>query len=323
MASTEYPVAIESTTSSANIRQHNVITQARYDYTACQLDIFFYLLSQLQRADIEDRIYELYVKDVEMITGRIWNYQQLREATADMGSRMFEIDMDHSYTQLWMFQRVEYIKGKGCLEIQLANPIRPFLFNLKDNFTSYQLHSALKLSSKYAKRIYQLASQWKDKGMTQTYSLDDFKEMLYLKDPRGKEKETFKNISQLKVRVLDIAVRQVNEHTDLRIDYVLVKRGRSYDAIRFTVEPQKPAQLPLQFDQDLIGTRPAVDHTRLTTAQQHLETLSITQPQLVSQILSDSKYVDQLFKFVYQLKTGKIKAEKNPGGMFLKICGLR
>jgi plasmid replication initiation protein len=323
MASIEYPVAIGSAASPTNIRQHNVITQARYDYTACQLDIFFYLLSQLQRGDVEDRVYELYVKDVELITGRTWNYQQLREATADMGSRMFEIESDLSYTQLWMFQRVEYIKGKGCLEIQLAHPIRPFLFNLKDNFTSYQLHSALKLSSKYAKRIYQLASQWKDKGATQIYSIDEFKEMLYLKDPKGKEKESFKNISQLKERVLDIAVRQVNEHTDLRIDYVLVKRGRSYDAIRFTVEPQKPSQLPIQFDKDLMGNRPAVNDTRLTTARQHLEALGIVQPQLVSQILADSKHVDQLFKFVYQLKTGKVKPEKNPGGMFLKICGLR
>ncbi|UOQ75265.1 RepB family plasmid replication initiator protein (plasmid) [Hymenobacter cellulosilyticus] len=31
------------------VRQHNAITQARYDYTACQLDIFFYLLSRLRR----------------------------------------------------------------------------------------------------------------------------------------------------------------------------------------------------------------------------------------------------------------------------------
>lgn len=323
MASTEYSVALGSAATPTNIRQHNVITQARYDYTACQLDIFFYLLSQLQRGDVENRVYELYVKDVELITGRTWNYQQLREATADMGSRMFEIENDQSYKQLWMFQRVEYIKGKGCLEIQLAQPIRPFLFNLKDNFTSYQLHSALKLSSKYAKRIYQLASQWKDKGATQVYSIDEFKEMLYLKDPKGKEKESFKNISQLKERVLDIAVRQVNEHTDLRIDYTLLKRSRSYDAIRFTIEPQEPRQSPIPFDQDPKESRPALDAARLTNARQHLEDLGIVQTQLINQILSDSKHLEQLFKFVYQLKTGKVKPDKSPAGMFLKICGLR
>ncbi|TPG59475.1 replication initiation protein [Hymenobacter nivis] len=298
------------------IRQHNAITQARYDYSACQLDIFFYLLSCLQRNDAPDKEYTIYVKDIEQLTGRQWNYQQMREATADMGSRVFEVEDDQTYQQMWMFQKVEYIKGEGCLEIQLAAPIRPYLFNLKDNFTSYQLQSALKLSSKYAKRIYQLVSQWKDKETTRTYSLDEFKQMLYLKDPKGKAPEQFQNISQLKVRVLDIAVRQVSEHTDLKIDYLLIKKSRAYDAVRFTITRQLPPQPPIPFEQP-------DESVRIITAKQHLDTLGITQPQLVATVLSNAQHLEQLFKFTYQLKTDKIKATKNPGGLFLKICGLR
>ena len=89
------------------VRQHNAITQARYDYTACQLDIFFFLHSRLRRDDAPDREYTIYVKDVEAMTGRQWNYHQLREATADMGSRMFELENERTYQQLWKFQRVE------------------------------------------------------------------------------------------------------------------------------------------------------------------------------------------------------------------------
>lgn len=298
------------------VRQHNAITQARYDYTACQLDIFFYLLSSLRRDDELNQVYTIFVKDVEILTGRQWNYQQLREATADMGSRMFEVENEQTYQQLWMFQRVEYIKGKGCLQIQLAQPIRPYLFNLKENFTSYQLHSALKLSSKYAKRIYQLVSQWKDKDVTRTYPLDELKQMLHLKDPKGKEPELFQNISQLKARVLDVAVRQVNEHTDLTIDYVLLKKGRAYDAVRFVIARQQPRQLPIPFEQP-------TEDARAHSARHHLENLGVTKPELVARILDDAKHLDQLFKFVYQLKTDKLKATKNPGGLFLKICGLR
>lgn len=171
---------------------------------------------------------------------------------------------------------------------------------------SNQLHSALKLSSKYAKHIYQLVSQWKDRDTTRTYSLDEFKQLLHLKDPKGKEPELFQNISQLKARVLDIAVRQVSEHTDLRIDYTLVKRGRAYDAVCFTIARQQPQQLPIPFEQ------PAED-ARAYTAKQHLEALGITQPQLVATVLGDVKPLDQLFKFTDSLKTDKIKATKNLG----------
>jgi plasmid replication initiation protein len=239
------PVATEP----ATLRQHNAILSARYDYSACQLDILFYLLSVLRRADPDGYEYQLYAKDMEAVSGRRWTYQQLREATAGLGSRMFELESEQTYQQLWMFQGVEYVKGQGCVRLQLAAPIRPYLFQLKEAFTSTELYSELKLTSKYAKRIYQLVSQWQDQPATPTYFLGDLKEMLHLKDPKGKSKELFENISQLKARVLDIAVRQVSEHTHLRIDYKLTKRGKAFEKVYFTIERQSPPQIPISFEQ--------------------------------------------------------------------------
>ncbi|SMB80843.1 hypothetical protein SAMN00120144_4204 [Hymenobacter roseosalivarius DSM 11622] len=43
-------------------------------------------------------------------------------------------------------------------------------------------------------------------------------------------------------------MRQVSEHTDLKIDYTLVKKGRAYDAVRFNIARQQPQQLPLPFE---------------------------------------------------------------------------
>ena len=303
-------------TPTIEVRQHNAITTARYDYTACQLDIFFYLLSKLKKEDPTDTLYCIYVNDIEAMTGRKWNYQQLREATADMGSRMFEIDNEQIYRQLWMFQRVDYVKGQGCIEIELSRLIRPYLFELKDNFTSYQLHSALKLSSKYAKRIYQLASQWKDIGETKLYDLSQFKEMLKLKDPHGKEPEQFERISDFKKFVLDIAVRQINEHTDLHISYVLIKRGRAFQRIRFYVKTQVPEQLPFSFEAPM-------GEVRLQNAQQILSDVGIKDLKLTEQILSKQEHINNLFKFNYEMKTGKVKATKNAAGLLLKVLGLR
>lgn len=298
------------------IRQHNAITSARYDYSSCQLDILFCLLSHLRKEDNPNVSYRINIADVERLTGRQWNYQQLREATADMGSRMFEVENEKAYKQLWMFQKVEYIKGHGCLEIVLSEFIRPYLFELKDNFTSYQLHSALKLSSKYAKRIYQLASQWKDIGETKTYTIEELKLMLKLKDPKGKFPEQFEKFSQFKARVLDIAMRQINEHTDLNISYHLVKQGKAFHSIRFYMKAQLPQQLPIAFDE-------AGEELRHQNARQILDDLGIKDNKLIQQIMSDKSLVDAVFKFSYGLKTGRTKADKNPGGLLLKVLGLR
>jgi len=298
------------------IRQHNAITTARYDYSACQLDILFYLLSKIKKEDKPNQEYQIYVSEVESITGRTWNYQQLREATADMGSRMFEVNTSSSYKQLWMFQKVEYMTGQGFLIIKLSEDIRPFLFELKDNFTSYQLHSALKLSSKYAKRIYQLSSQWRDIGETKAYDLEELKIMLKLKDPSGKKAEQFERISDFKKFVLDIAVRQINQNTDLKVSYNLFKKGRSFTSIRFYVNRQTPEQLPIPFDQP-------VDDVRHQNARQILDDLGIKDVKIIQQILSEKALTDSLFKFSYDLKTGRTKADKNPAGLLLKVLGLR
>jgi len=298
------------------VRQSNAITAARYDYTACQLDILFYLLSILRKEDQPNKEYQIHVTEIESITGREWNYQQLSDATENMGNRTFKIKTTDEYQQIWIFQAVKYKKGKGYFTIKLSEDIRPYLFELKNNFTSYQLHSALKLTSKYAKRIYQLASQWKDIGETKAYSIDELKFMLKLKDPKGKEPEQFERISDLKKKVLDIAVNQINEHTDLTISYTLVKQGRAFNAVRFYINNQVPKQLQIPYDKPL-------EEGRIQNARQILDSLGIKDNKLIQQILSENGLVDALFKFNYDLKTGKTKADKNPAGLLLKVLGLR
>jgi len=123
---------------------------------------------------------------------------------------------------------------------------RPYLFELKDNFTYMQLKAVLSCSSKFAKRLYALACQWRTAG-TKEMTISDLKEMLYLKDPKGKEKEQFERISEFQSKVLDVAKRQINEQTDIKFDYKLRKRGRSYHYIKLFVNYTDNPQLQIDF----------------------------------------------------------------------------
>lgn len=224
---------------SKNLMQHNLITNARYEMSALEMDIFFILLSKLKKDDDSRILYRIYVREVEEITGRTWNYQQFRDATEKFGSRVFEIDISADrFLQLWMLASVEYHLGEGYFEVEISEKARPYLIELKENFTVYDLYSALSLTSKYAKRIYQLASQWKDIGR-KTYVLEDIKEILHLKDPKGKEAEQYKQIGEFKKYVLDVAKDQINRLTDIELDYRLIKQGRSFKKIEFFIKFKK------------------------------------------------------------------------------------
>jgi plasmid replication initiation protein len=295
------------------IRHHNVITTARYEYSEMQLDLFFYLISQLRKENTSG-VYYLSIRDLADITGKKQNHVQLKNATADMGSRLFEVLTQKSYKQIWMFQSVEYLAGEGTVAIKLSEDIRPYLFELRENFTSFQLYAALKLSSKYSKRIYQLCSQWKDRGETPKMELLELKRMLAIIDDKGNDK--FKQIVQLKARVLDIAVSQINEHTDLQIGYDLYKKGRAFESVKFHIARQKTApQLSISFDQP-------VEENKAAAARRHLDMLKIVRPELVQQIMSDPLLIAKVNKFVFDLKNETIKAAKNPAGLLLKTLGL-
>jgi plasmid replication initiation protein len=308
-------VAAHDSGARTEIRQHNSITTARYDMSALEMDIIFALLSRLDPKDKPGTLYRLRVQELEKLTGREWNYHRLGLAVDSLVGRSYHIEDGDSWLKVTMLASAEYLKGQGIIELEVSEKLRPYLIDLKNNFTSYRLQSVLSLTSKYAKRVYELASQWKDIGETKTYSLDEFKYMLALKDPAGKEPEQYVQISNLKKFVLDIAVEQISEHTDLRVSYDLLKEGRSYQKVRFYVVPQQLESIPIAFEL-------ADEDAKTQAARRNLDSLGIKDPTLVKHILTTGTLLSALFDFTYKHRTGKIKADKNAGGLFLKINGL-
>lgn len=243
---------LQKSPSERKIKQHNTITSGRYDFSACQLDVLFMLLASLDESDELGKEYHIRVKDIELITGRKWNYQQLKDGNEGMMSRVFEIQMPQGLRQIVLFTTVQYLDGTGSFYMKINEDARPYFFDLKNNFTLLELKSVLGCSSKHAKRLYSLACQWRGTG-GHTYSIGELKEMLGLKDPKGKEPEQYKQIGEFKTRVLDVAKKQINEHTDIVFDYELLKtRGRSFDTIKLFCGFSKPKlQLEIDFNGDI------------------------------------------------------------------------
>jgi plasmid replication initiation protein len=302
------------------IRQHNALTNARYDYTELQLDVLFFLISKL-RKDQQSAVYELSIMELSELTGKQYHYSYLRKATADMGSRMFEVETPRGYQQMWMFQHVLYVTGQGIIEVKLSESVLPLLFELKNNFTSYGLAAALRLSSKYSKRIYQLCSQWKDIGETKKYDLQDFKKVLGLLDEKGNEK--MKQLGELRSNVLDPAVKQISEHTELDVTYTLEKKGRAFRNIIFTVKPQALAEA-IPFDLVPGAVAPAgIQQHQVDNAGRLLAQLGIITPALVGSILGNAAHVAACNKFAHDLKTGKHAKANSLSGLLLTILGLK
>lgn len=223
------------------IYQHNAITSGRYDYSACMLDILFMVLSTLEKDKL---IYTIHTEDIEHITGRKWNIAQFTKSTEAMLTKMFEIEDETAYTQFVLFQYFKYLKGTRSIEVKLSEVSLPYFFELKNNFTAMQLKSVLNCSSKYAKRLYGLACQWRSVGKKR-FEISELKKMLGLINKKGEEQ--FERVSEFKKKVLDVAKEQINKNTDIQFDYELTKRGRSFHWVTIFVNTQKSKVLEIDF----------------------------------------------------------------------------
>lgn len=244
-----------------------------------------------------------------------------------MGSRCFELETTDElgqkvFRQLWLFKRVDYVLGSGKVRIEFAEPAIPYLFDLQANFTSFELQAALLLTSKHAKRIYTVCSQWKDKGETPKFNLSEFKTMLGLIDAKGNEEYT--EVSMFKRKVLDLSVKQINELTDLCISYQLLKQGRSFENLLFTVQKQAVAT-PIPFDIMPSGAPVVAGMAthQVENAGRLLAQLGIITPALVSEILASASHVAACNKFAHDIKTGKVKAKTSLSGLLLTMLGLK
>ena len=223
------------------IYQHNAITSGRYDYSACMLDILFMVLSALEKDKL---VYTIYTEDIEQITGRKWNIAQFTKSTESMLTKMFEIEDENAYTQFVLFQYFKYLKGTRSIEVKLSEISLPYFFELKNNFTALQLKSVLNCSSKYAKRLYGLACQWRSVGKKR-FEISELKKMLGLINKNGEEQ--FERVSEFKNKVLEIAKEQINKNTDIHFDYELTKRGRSFQWVTIFINAPKSKVLEIDF----------------------------------------------------------------------------
>lgn len=306
-------------TSPLEIRQSNVLTNARSEYSELQLDLFFFVLSKLRKTQ-DSLVYQLNISELSELTGKKYDSPYLMEATEGMISRVFTAKTERGPGQFSMLQSAVYLTGTRIIEIELTRLILPHLFDLKDNFTSYGLAAALRLTSKYAKRLYPLCSQWKDLEETKKYDLQDLKKMFGLLDDKGNEK--LKEFKDFRITVLDTAVKQISERTELQVSYKLEKVGHSYKNIVFTVKPQALADtIPF----DLVATPqdlPGVQQSHYDNAARVLDELRITDAKHRQTIMASAAHVAEVNRYNHDLKTGKVKATRNPGGLLLVRLGL-
>ena len=221
------------------LRQHNVITEARYDMSAIEKNIFYLLMSVLQADDPPQKSYIIDITTSTVL--RDISIEELRQAARNLITRVYYIDKPNgNILAVTLMTVVSYDEQKKEMRIVISQKLLPYLIALKEDYTEFELDIALSLRSKYAKRIYEMLSQHKDTG-TMKVSVDELKYRLALKDPKTQE-EQYKSWTTFKVTVLDRSQKELAKYSDLNFNYEAIKTGKKYTDLVFQIIRSKSFQ---------------------------------------------------------------------------------
>lgn len=155
-------------------------------------------------------------------------YSKVDERTGKLGH----------YKSRWV-DKIGYIDDLGCVELVFASDVIPLITRLEQRFTEYDIDQVSNLQSKYAVRLYELLVQWRSTGKTPMIDLQELRNRLGLSDSEYQRVEAFKR------RVLDLAIKQINDNTDLTASYEQHKQGQKIKGFTFKFKC-KPTQKPTE-----------------------------------------------------------------------------
>lgn len=120
----------------------------------------------------------------------------------------------------------KYAKGEGTVEIRWHPDLVPFLFGLRREFTTYKLKHAATFRSIYSWRLFECLKSWHGVGRWAP-TIGEFHEAL------GATATARANFKELRLRVIEPAVNELQQKNSLLVAWTVVKSGRKVISLQF------------------------------------------------------------------------------------------
>ena len=177
-------------------------------------------------------------------------YSQLADASKQLFNRQFSYidryaDTDAVTVSRWV-NEVTYVNDKGMVVMYLNRNVINMISRLEANFTQYLLEQVSEFKSKYSIRLYELLIKYRDIETSKKYEIAELRSKLGLEDTE------YSTMSNFKSRVLDVAIKEINDKADIQIKYEQFKEGRTISHILFKFIKKKETKQKESKDKNTI-----------------------------------------------------------------------
>ncbi len=211
------------------IRKGNDLINARHELTVNENRLILLTLTKILPSDEDFKPYRIKIADFVDYTGTNNKamYDRARQITKSLMGKVLEIPQDNGHLQVTFISRARYERGKGYVELSFDPILKPYLLQLKERYTQYDVRNILPLQSFYSQRIYELLKQYSRIG-ERKMAVGELREILRLSI-------AYDHYGSFKKRVILQAQRELDKNTDLSFEFTEIKTGRKVTHLHFKI----------------------------------------------------------------------------------------
>jgi plasmid replication initiation protein len=228
-------VEIKDNKNNVVVKHQELVRNARYKLSELGIKVVSILVSMIKVSDEDFKEYHIKINDFKELIGSTSKktYEYVDIMTDELMRKPLKVG-DEKFN--WVYY-ARYSLGDNIVALKIAPELKPYLLELKKNFLQYNITNILSLKSGYVIRLYELC---KDQYIEATrYKKEKQRVHFELKIERMRElfeipdSYSYKDI---RVHILDKAVKQFRQKTDIKIEYKVQKIGRKVDRVIITVK---------------------------------------------------------------------------------------
>lgn len=162
-------------------------------------------------------------------------YTQLKSAVENIFERYLTFQVHDGkkigVARIRWIDGYKYFDAEGYVRFGFGNQIFPYLFELTNEFTKYQLQQAAALRSVHSWRLLELLEQMNQTDKNGNHWLEiDIEEFWHAMEAPVSYRKNFNNLRRW---VIEPAVKELTEKDGWLIEWHALKRGRRVSALRF------------------------------------------------------------------------------------------
>lgn len=233
------------TESDSTVAQHNELVKARFNMSLMETRLFVALLARINKGDTEFALCRIPIAEVCANVDGGKSYIEVKEAVIKLSSKVITIETvdnngKHEIISDPLMATCRYKDGSGFIVAQLNHFVKPYLLQLKGNFTVAEIKVLLQLRSYYSYRIYWLLKSTAYSANNLTIEVQELRSILGIENQ-------YPNFYDFKRWVLLVSQKELAS-TDMSFSFKEIKDGRAVKYVEFAID----RQMILRLDEDII-----------------------------------------------------------------------